>query len=201
MTAYSVYRFNHRKDWSETDISHHGLDLLKARAKLGDIGSHNKIDTPSPKKPDETHDVKRTSIGSSVHDNQHTLDLQWHYAYHDLFDNNEGVTKGFGLEVFYFDLALNEDTVWLKQFELLNVQSISPRNTLIKAISWKMPAGYLDNNDNLDAAHIYIQGGIGVAYNIQNLQGYIIPKVQLRQPLRESMHYGIGVKTGLLYQG
>jgi hypothetical protein len=200
-TAYSVYRFNHRKDWSETDISHHGLDLLKARAKLGDTGSHNNLDTPSPKKPDEIHDVKRTAIGWSVHDNQHTLDLQWRYAYHDLLDNNEGVAKGFGLEVFNFNLALNEDKVWLKQFELLNVQSISPRNTLIKPISWEMSAGYLDSNQDRDARHFYAQGGIGVAYNIQNLQWYVIPKLQLRQPLSESLHYGIGVKTGLLYQG
>jgi hypothetical protein len=200
-TAYSVYRFNHRKDWADTDISHHGLDLLKALAKLNNTMSSNRLHTPTPKKPDEIHDVKRTAIGWSVQDNQHTLDLQWRYAYHDLLDNNEGVSKGFGLEVFNINLALNEDTIWLKQFELVNVQSISPRNTLIKPISWEMSAGYLDNNDNRDAAHFYAQGGIGVAYNIQNLQWYVIPKAQLRQPLKESLHYGIGLKTGLLYQG
>jgi len=200
-TAYSVYRFNHRKDWSDTDISHHGLDLLKARAKLSDTTSDNNLHTPVPRQADEIHDVKKTSIGWSVHDNQHTLDLQWRYAYHDLLDNNVGVSKGFGLEVFNINLALNEDKAWLKQFELLNVQSISPRNTLIKPISWEMSAGYLDTNQDRDARHFYAQGGIGVAYNIQNLQWYVIPKAQLRQPLAESLHYGIGMKTGLLYQG
>ena len=127
--------------------------------------------------------------------------MQWRYAYHDLLDNNVGVSKGFGLEVFNINLALNEDKAWLKQFELLNVQSISPRNTLIKPISWEMSAGYLDTNQDRDARHFYAQGGIGVAYNIQNLQWYVIPKAQLRQPLAESLHYGIGLKTGLLYQG
>lgn len=199
--AYAVYRFNHRKDWSNTAISHHGLDLLKARAKLSSATSSNNLHTPIPIKPDEAHDVKRTAVGWSVHDDQHTLDLQWRYAYHDLLDNNIGVSKGFGLEVFNLNLALNEDKVWLKQFELLSVQSISPRNALIKPISWEMSAGYLDSNQERDARHFYAQGGIGVAYNIQSLQWYVIPKVQLRQPLSESLHYGIGVKTGLLYQG
>ena len=199
-TAYSVYRFNHRKDWAEGDISHHGLDLLKARAKLGNTTNRHQ-QAPTPRKPDEAHDVKRTAVGWSIHDDQHTLDLQWRYAYHDLLDNNIGVSKGFGLEVFNLNLALNEDKVWLKQFELLSVQSISPRNTLIKPISWEMSAGYLDSNQERDSRHFYAQGGIGVAYNIQSLQWYVIPKVQLRQPLSESLHYGIGVKSGLLYQG
>ncbi|MFT5397169.1 MAG: hypothetical protein ACI85N_002387 [Gammaproteobacteria bacterium] len=200
-TAYAVYRFNHRRDWSESDISHHGLDLLKARAKLSNTTSNSRLHIQTPRKPDEAHGVKRTAVGWSRHDNQHTLDLQWRYAYHDLLDNNVGVAKGFGLEVFNINLALNEDKVWLKQFELLNVQSISPRNTLIKPISWEMSAGYLDTNKDRDARHFYAQGGIGVSYNIQNLQWYVIPKAQLRQPLEESLHYGLGIKTGLVYQG
>lgn len=198
-TAYSVYRFNHRKDWYDSDISHHGLELLKARAKLNNTTVKPKL--PSPIRPDEAHDIKRTAMGWSNHGSQNTLDLQWRYAYHDLLDNTEGVEKGFGLEVFNINLALNEDEAWLKQFELLSVQSISPRDTLIKPISWEMSAGYLDNHDNRDGAHFYAEGGVGVAYNIHKLQWYVIPKLHLRQPLKESLHYGLGLKTGLLYQG
>jgi len=199
-TAYAVYRFNHRRDWSETEISHHGLDLLKARAKLNKTtATLPRITTP--KQPEHAHGVKRIAIGMVQQGKQDSVDLQWRYAYHDLLDNHRGVEKGFGLEVFNLNLAFNDNNAWLKQFELLNVQSISPRNALIKPISWEMSAGYLDAGDSRDAAHFYLDGGIGVAYNIQNLQWYVIPKIQLRQPVRESLHYGLGLKMGLLYQG
>ena len=200
-TAYDVYRFNHRRDWSNLDISKHGLDLLKARAKLNIMLPTADNAIPTPQKPDQAHSVKRTAIGWSQQGSQHALDLQWRYAYHDLLDNTVGVAKGFGLEVFNFNAAVTDNQLWLKQFELLNVQSISPRNTLIKPISWEMSAGYIDSNNNHDSRNFYAQGGVGVAYDIQKVQGYLIPKIHLRQPLEESLYYGLGLKSGLIYQG
>lgn len=199
-TAYTVYRFNHRRDWSKDDISQHGLKLLKARAKLTDTSPEVKQNYTA-QRPDKAHAVKRTAIGWAYQDNQHLLDFQWRYAYHDLLDNTLGLDKGFGLEVFNLNLALNENTAWLRQAELMNVQSISPRDKLIKPLSWEMSAGYLDDQDNRDSAHFYAQGGMGVAYHLGPAQWYIIPKVHLRQPLKESLHYGLGLKTGLVYQG
>lgn len=139
------------------------MRLLSARSKL-DESSELQVPTPSVR-PDQGHRSARIGLGAGSFDGQGFQEIRLRPAYHDLMDPQAGFLAGSQID--FFNVALRHrngnDHVFLERLDIAHVASLSPRDALIKPLSWRADFGAdrLRRGDGTDTlrGRISILGG------------------------------------------
>ena len=96
-------------------------------------------------------------------------------AYHDLLDNDRGYVEG--AQIVFADAALrfysSDRKLVLQKLDIIDIVSLSPRDTFFQPFSWKIKTGLLQQTGNDGQDHLVYQlnpgGGISYKLNKGNL--------------------------------
>ena len=193
-------------------LQQQGLRLMKHRSELPITQVFPEIPTPSVS-DDQGHPSNRIAlaVGQSQDNNRSSAftDIELRLAYHDFMDPLEGYQPGSTLEMGRFKFrAYEASTLRLQQASLINIESYSPRNILLKPWSWRVQVGFdrfLHAESDLFA---YVNGGFGVAYDLgvqTRIYALLSPDIKLTTHAAASEFFdrsialGVGPETGVIF--
>jgi len=183
------------------------LKASNARSRLGKP-SETPYSIPVPARPDEGHRSKRLSIGFGVRDFDKDIffhEIMFRPCYHDLLDPDEGFSQGYQIEAFNTALRyyFTKEEVVLQHLDILDVQSLAPRDKLIDPFSWKIRTGLtqLLIPDGKETLVYQFTTGAGLTYT-SSIFGlaYILPEVEINggKGLKDYYSIGLGGSLGIL---
>lgn len=154
--AYSNFLYDSGKIDKEVYRKRY-YNLLIARSKVGKRNKELPAITP-PIRPDFGHKISRIAIGGGTNDGKATANLQIRPSYHDQIDPLNGYDLGAG--IVFFDLHLEQEKdLKIKDFTLLKIDSIAPRDRFFKPISWRVLVDYRNELDS-KISRIKTSGGL-----------------------------------------
>ena len=112
--------------------------LLSLRSKIPIPSQKPRVAAPAVR-PDQGHASSRVRLSYGIEDPLHFLEMEYRWAYHDIFDPQGGYVDGAQIELFKPRLRYYPEIAdfQLESLGLVNVLSLSPRNDFIRPISWK----------------------------------------------------------------
>ncbi len=203
LTAYDATR--HVSVDSETQKQR--ISLLAARAALP---SGPALTVPTPRMdPTQGHDTARVDLMVGQRNGHGMVMLQARPAYHELMDTEEGYQRGAAIT--FFSLAMSKTSdghVQLERFVPVEIASLSPREPLLSARSWRVHVGLERSNqvrqDGTRPLGLNLNGGPGLSYELsadQRVLGYVFLDNQARWDRalpREPWAIGSGLALGML---
>ena len=166
LSDYRRYRrLNRASGDSVTQMSADERNLLLQRSRLG-IPSEPIPSLAAPMSPDQGHGTARASVGFSDDVSQNLL-FSFRPAYHALEDPTSGYGDNAAIDFFSATVGLdrNTDKVFLRNFTLLDIQSLEPRTHLFKPISWRTSLQWEKLGATVPTRFEFL-GGAGLAYRI-----------------------------------
>lgn len=166
---YVDFRFN--KDLAKSDslAAQWKQKLLLARSKIMVPSPKLSVEAPHYEMPHLGHDSRRLSAdyGYGKQTESYTR-LNLRYALHDLLDPTSGYPGYAQMEIFNARLRYNHKprTLWLEDFALLQVTSLSSLSSFNRSLSWRMKLGARTVRDrsceNCLAGNLLIGAGYSV---------------------------------------
>ena len=182
------------------------LEVLRVRSTLGKAADRSAM-FEQPVQPDLIHGTNRASIGSGVNDGRYFIDFGYRPVFSDLLDTE--VMSGQGTQIEFANLRLRvypeEDKVVVQELDVIDIVSISPRDTFFKPFSWKVRAGLSRRlrSDGDESTVFALNSGPGLAY-YQDLLGlyylFAEPELDLSGGLEQGYSLGMGMSAGILKQ-
>jgi Domain of unknown function (DUF4105) len=147
------------------------LYLLSQRSQIKNIKSSvNKTDATDSNDPTQGHGTKRFSASAIQQGSTHAVGLSYRPAFHDMRDRENGYRPGAGISFLEVNARWdrNQDKLKIDTFDLLKIESLAPRNALLKPYSWRVNVGAkrvnpLDMNSPLQA---FVSAGAGPTYRL-----------------------------------
>lgn len=124
--------------------------------------------TPArPIDPLEGHDTMMASISGGYEEGDYFSDVEWRITYHDLLDNIAGYPANTSLNMGRLAFRAKEGkTVHMQAFDILEINSLYPRDDFFKPLSWQVNVGFdrqwTDGQDDLVPQ---LNGGFGLTYH------------------------------------
>ena len=121
----------------------------------------------------------------------------------DLLDNPAGYFKGAAINFLDANLRIYDDNrVRLQNLEILNITSLSPRNTFFQPISWQVSLGLGYQDYKRDKLSTYFNAGAGYSYSwFANSLSYGLFNLHLEY--NDNFEYpvepGVGISLGHFY--
>ncbi len=178
-------------------------NLLSARSK---VGAPSDLDIPTPKvRPDQGHRSARLGLGLGTLEGKGYQEIRIRPAYHDLLDPQEGYLRGSQIDFFNFVFRHEngKGSLKLEKLDLAHVVSLSPRDRLIKPISWSASFGAdrLRKAGGTDALRARITGAGGLTYAWESVlvYGMIGIDVQASRHLEQGYAAGPGLLLGTYF--
>ena len=158
-------RYNRLKtDPSAQGSSPREIAILSRRSKLG-IKSENPVIIKPENSPDAGHGTSRIGVQYHYNDKGSDLtELSFRPAYHDFRDPSAGYDDKAAIEMGLISVAhdVDADKFFLKQFTLISIESLEPRGTFFKPISWHTNIQW--QRSHADARHQFsFSVGAGIA--------------------------------------
>jgi hypothetical protein len=179
------------------------LDNLAVRSSLGKaVKGTTKV--PEPSRPENSHKSGRLSMGIGIREDLSFAEIKYRPAYQTLSEPDEGYTEGSqivfaGLSVRYYE----ENDLRLDRLDVIDLFSLSPRNSFFKPMSWKVITGiksktFSENNQH----HIYyVNPGFGVAYKNDIFGLYyamIESDIEVGSDLDKDYAVSLGISAGIV---
>ena len=177
--------------------------ILRARSLLG--GEEGDYQVPPPARPDEGHLSNRLSLGAGVWRGRLFEEVEFRPAYHDLLDNDRGQVEG--AQIIFADAALrfysSDRKLLLQKFDIIDIISLSPRDTFFQPFSWKIKTGLLQQtgNDGQDHLVYELNPGGGISYKLgkENLLYFLgETNISVGGGMEDRYSAGIGASAGLI---
>jgi hypothetical protein len=137
--AYLQYRLD-TASIARGEMAPRALALLRARARIDDAGPPQP--EPPAVRPDEGHHSARLGVGAGVTGNRPFAELALRPAYHDLLDPWRGYVPGAAID--FLDVHLRWYATAVPSLEsatLIGIESLTPRDDLFRALSWRVQIG------------------------------------------------------------
>ena len=121
-------------------------DALEARAGIAESTPEIAF-TPAEMayaRPDQGHDTARVALGGGYNTLSHSYgEVGIRPAFHDLNASPEGYPSGAQIDVLDFELRYSPEPSWLRveRFNLLNLVSIEPWDSVFRKFSWEARLG------------------------------------------------------------
>ncbi len=182
------------------------LKTLEARSTLGDTGDW-RYSIPPPGRPDEGHRSKRLAAGLGMLETQPFWEIRLRPAYHSLLDSDRGYKRG--SQIIFLDPSIRyyprRNVLALDGIDLIDIESIAPRNRFFKHISWKVRTGFYRRSPDNPREHLSwsLNPGLGRAYNLPLLGlSYALLEGDFRigGALAQSYSLGGGASAGVIKQ-
>jgi hypothetical protein len=182
------------------------LKALKARSRLGRPEAEDEA-VPAPPRPDRGHDTTRLGLGAGTQDGLGFANLRYRAAYHGFLDPDTGYQRGAHLEFMSFDLRYywDEQDVQLERLDVFSVLSVSPRDRLMKPMSWRAVFGTaqrdLEKGDDFPVARVEVGFGLGYALGQRGLAYVLVDgRAELGDEYEENFAAGPGALAGLMLE-
>ena len=175
------------------------LNILKVRSKI-DIISNYKY--PTPQNPLDSHYSKKIKI-SLGNDNKFFTQLNYRMCYHQLNDIDTGYKKGSSLSFGDFATRIYNNKTYFEKIGLIEIKSLSKRDTLFKPLSWKVNVGFYqkytsENNQHL-TFNLNTGGGITEKFNDIYFYSLLSPDLLINKNFSNGYSLGIGLDNGVMY--
>ncbi|HEX7044180.1 MAG TPA: DUF4105 domain-containing protein [Burkholderiales bacterium] len=178
-------------------------ELLLARSRLA-VGDESPPPAPAVR-PDQGHRSARAGFGIGRARGETFQELQLRPAYHDLLDPEEGYNRGAGIEFFALRLRhhARDDALRLQQLDLVSITSLSPRDQLLKPVSWRVGVGFARKTLASGAEPLVFraEGGAGLAWEPASqwlVYGLAEAALEASGYLENDYALGAGVAAGAL---
>jgi len=201
---YAQYLFTEKKITHDT-YNKRFLDILRERSKLG-LRDEAEFDIVVPTRPEEGHAASMLAPGVAMENGDVAMSLSGRVAYHGLLDNDTGFTRG--AQIFFMNTEARwypaDDRVELRFVDVVNVESIAPRDDLFSPMSWRAKIGFsqMDRRDNQDSLVFNVQTGSGAAWEPTTkhlIFTMIEAEIHAADRYEEYVAGGPGVSLGWLY--
>lgn len=153
-------------------------NILLRRSKLP-VVEDVKLSIPWEEAPHASHGSARFTFwgGRSLEDpKEDFVRAQMRFALHDALDPMEGYPKFSTIEMFKFDAEKNKETLKLKEFQFLNLESLSVVTDLNRKRSWSLGLGWrrTEEPNCQDCAATEFKTGAGLAFElgVKDLLGF-----------------------------
>ncbi|MGF1644386.1 MAG: DUF4105 domain-containing protein [Thiotrichales bacterium] len=138
--------------------------ILRQRSRIA--LATEEIPVPRPAvTPELGHGTSRVTIGMTNDRDRQLAVLQWRPAYHDFLDPSPGYGDNNTIE--FFALAAgyerDRDQLFLREFTLLDIHSVEPRDRFFKPISWRTRIAW-EKQHATDSTRATLLGGAGLAW-------------------------------------
>ena len=157
-------------------------------------------------RPDEGHGGRRIGIRYGSVDSQEYLQFDFRWAYHDLYDPDNGFIKGAQLDFLKpsFRYYVNDHNFQLEGIDFVGIVSAPARNYFIQPFSWKASAAlqryHFDDGERPLMGDFKI--GAGLSYQLtENTSASYFANTQLviGSELEHDAAVGLGVSAELIY--
>ncbi len=201
---YAQYLFTEKK-LAHADYTKRFLAILRARSKLGPRADEE-FAVVAPSRPEEGHAASMLAPGAAVENGEGALTLSGRVAYHGLLDHDTGFTRG--AQIFFLNTEArwfpSDDRFSLRMVDVVNVESIAPRDDLFQPASWRARIGFtqMDRRDDQDGMVFIVQTGSGAAWepNARHLAFTMVEaEVHAADRYRSFVAAGPGFAVGWLY--
>jgi len=164
-TSYKYLRFRQTKKVRDKKTARDSYRLLALINKYPE-GKPKNISVPI--QPDKGHHTRRFSVGGGERSEERFAEVGLRMAFHSLEDRVKGFLKGAQINMFNMQASVDEKNDFhLKQFDLVDIVSLTPRDDFFKPLSWKVYTGleeqFVGGRDRT-AAHV--TGGAGATYSL-----------------------------------
>lgn len=161
--AYGYLRYQQLGEERTADSAGRSLELLR---RINELEAAPETPVPEPTDPVDGHDTLLFGLAGGDFDGDGGAELRLRLSYHDLADPISGYPSGSSLNM--GELLLRRaagHSTQLELFNLVQIQSDSPRTLFFKPVTWQVEAGvervYSSDKDTLAPR---VQGGAGVTY-------------------------------------
>jgi hypothetical protein len=195
-----------RKELAQDDFNKSYLKLLAQRSSLG-AAPAGLFPIAEPPRPESGHSSSKFALGGGVRRSEGYLELETQLALHGLLDPDQGFLRGSQIRFLdtVLDYRLPDHGFRLRTLQLLDILSLTPRDTFFKPLSWKVNTGLATEplrNGQDDLLYRLNTGG-GFAFNTA-LGGlwYLMGELDLNlaDKLRGTATVGPGLSAGVLEQ-
>ncbi|HLF85907.1 MAG TPA: DUF4105 domain-containing protein [Nitrospiria bacterium] len=197
------YRYN-KKVISKEEYIKRFLKTLEARSQLG-RSEDPLYEIKAPPIPEKGHYPGRISLGIGLQEDSYFYEFKYRPAYHDLGDPDEGYIEG--SQIVFAGLSarydLDQERYRLEALDLIDIISLSPRDTFFKPVSWKVKTGFIRktfSSDKKDLVYQLNPGG-GIAFKNNNIGLFYVmfeTDLNIGKPLERGYSVGIGPSLGLI---
>ena len=192
------------KSFSEVK-SQQSYQLLLARNALPVASQKPEIKAPKIR-PDQGHSGNRLSLAYGYEDPGHYLDLEFRWAYHDLYDPAGGFIEGAKLEFFKPSVRYypQRHKFQLEAVDLVNITSMPVRSRFITPFSWKVSAAVNRRRfDDFDRPLMgSFQAGFGVSYELPadtTMTAFALGAIHISDRFNQYIAVGGGGELHLLH--
>jgi len=196
-TDFAKYRYS-RREYPLKKYQKVLMGMLNARSQLGNEPKVT-YEYTQPVSPEYGHLASRVGFGAGIKGTQVFEQLMYRPSYHDLLDNDNGYVPGsqiiFGEAVgrYYHDDSRFE----LEKFDIISIESISPRNRFFSPMSWKVKTGLYKKTFNENESHLVyrLNTGGGYAYSIPYI-GTVYGMLEMVGDAGPSLDYNVAAGPG-----
>ncbi|MFW5860877.1 MAG: DUF4105 domain-containing protein [Spirochaetota bacterium] len=196
-TDFAKYRYA-RREYPLKKYQKVFIGTLNARSQLGNEPEVT-YEYAQPVSPEHGHLASRVGLGAGIKGTQVFEQLMYRPSYHDLLDNDNGYVPGsqiiFGEAVGRY---YHEDSRFeLEKFDIISIESISPRNRFFAPMSWKVKTGLYKKTFSENESHLVyrINTGGGYAYSVPYI-GTVYGMVEMIGDGGPSLDYNVAAGPG-----
>jgi len=200
--AYKYLRYLNTETSRDPAIAKRSYQLLQ---KLNSYPVEIDISStvPSPLPPEKGHKSKRATIGLGQRLNNNYAELGFKMSFHDLEDAKDGFLQGAQINIGSIKVRA-EDNVGLRlyQLDLVDIFSLTPRNSFFDPLSWKVYTGFERQlTSDKDQLVYHLSGGAGGTWEIlknHQFHALLIGRLEINKQLKNLIEPAVGFTTGFL---
>jgi len=202
-SEFIQYRYAN-KEYTQKEYQNLFINVLKIRSSFTQTVPYS---IPNPPRPEAGHYSSHVRLQAGVFEEKPYTELVYRPSYHDLCDDPSGFISG--SQIIFGETAIryyyDNQKLLFQRLELINIESLSPINPLIKPLSWKVITGFdripLENNNQT----LVYQLNTGSGYTIEifkwlQIYGMIEFSGLLNNNFEHNIEAGPGLSAGIMLQ-
>lgn len=200
-TAYEFLRYKVRKSPRNETIAKNSYQLLTEINRLPIISF---ADPVVPVQPELGHESGAFTFGAGREASADYMDAELRLSFHELEDNLRGYMPGSAINMGRFKFRQYEsESVQLQQLDVIDIDSLSPRNDFFEPISWRSSVGFERyRTAEKDQSVLQVNGGGGVTYELFDgalFYALATGRAEYNEGFDKNWQAAVGGAGGLLY--
>ncbi|MCX8125072.1 MAG: DUF4105 domain-containing protein [Spirochaetes bacterium] len=196
------YRYTN-KEYTQKEYQDIFINVLKIRSSIANTLTYT---IPPPPKPETGHYSSNVQVHAGRFEKSNYSEFVYRPSYHDLCDDPSGFIPG--SQIIFGETALryyyNDDKLYLQRLELINIESLSPINQLIKPLSWKVITGFyripIENNNKIFVYQLNTGSGYTIdIFKCLQIYGMIEFSGLINKSFNNNIEIGPGFSIGILF--
>ncbi|HBN8844902.1 TPA: DUF4105 domain-containing protein, partial [Pseudomonas aeruginosa] len=200
--AFRLVRYRATGQARDSGIASRSYNLLRAINR----NPPPDLQVERPGQPEDGHESRTWQFGVGSRDDRAFAEYGLRMAYHDLADNAYGFPLGAQIEIGQLKLRQYEGNRWqLQNLDLVTIRSLTPRNQLLKPLSWQVAGGLErvpgeDGDENLVS---HLNGGAGGSWMFGDdllLYAMGTARIENNRDFAAAIAPAVGFDSGLLWR-